>query len=345
LLVKDNDVVIGTHSRGFWILDDVTPLRQLTSEVTTAAAHLFTVAPAYHLLGAAGGGRGGRRDAASDLTSYGSELAYRDVAGPNGEVKRVNLNAGSNPPAGPIVTYYLKDKPSGDITLTIKDAQRTVIKRFSSAPAPRSGEPRLPADAGTNRFAWDMRYPSARELAPGAALSTMEWPRATTPVAPPGRYFVQLEAAGQTIEQAFEIKKDPRLSWSDADLTAQFTLWIKVRDKISETTDAVNRLREARTKMEERAARGGAGASAVGERQKRFAAIEGALTRTVPAANSLLLPPKGLLQQFATLTNIIGSGDGAPTKWTIEVVDQLSARLADNVKQLNALIASESQSQ
>jgi hypothetical protein len=268
------------------------------------------------------------------------------VAGPNGEVKRVNLNAGYNPPAGPIVTYSLKDKPSGDIALTIKDAQRNVINRFTSTPAPRSGEPRLPADAGTNRFAWDMRYPNARELPPGAPLSTMEWPRATTPVAPPGKYFVQLEAAGQTLEQPFEIKKDPRLSWSEADLTAQFTLWIKVRDKISETTDAVNRLREARTKMQERAARGGAGANAaaVGERQKRFAAIEAALTRTVPA-NSLLLPPKGLLQQFATLTNIIGSGDGAPTKWTIEVVDQLSARLADNVKQLNALIASESQSQ
>jgi hypothetical protein len=339
LLVKDNDLVIGTHSRGFWILDDVTPLRQLTSALTTSAAHLLTVTPAYRLLGASGGGRGGRREGASDLTVYGGELAYRDVAGPNGDVRRLNLNAGYNPPAGPVITYYLKDRHADEITLTIKDAEHRVIKRFTSLP--RTGEPRVPAEAGTNRFVWDMRYPNARELPPGAALSTMEWPRATVPVAPPGRYFVQLDAAGQTKEQRFEIKKDPRLSWSDTELTAQFTLWMKVRDRISETTDAVLRLRDIRRQVDERAHRGSQTATAtqaVSTINAKLAAIEGALTRTVPA-NTMLLPPKGLHQQFATLTNIIGSGDGAPTKWTIEVVDMLSARLAEQIKQLNALAA------
>jgi hypothetical protein len=241
-----------------------------------------------------------------------------------------------------VISYYLKAKPAGEVTLTIKDAQRGVIKRFTSTPAPGPGEPRLPAEAGTNRFAWDMRYPNARELPPGAALSTMEWPRATVPVAPPGKYYAQLDAAGETHEQPFEIKKDPRLSWSDADLTAQFTLWMKVRDRISESTDAVTRLRDVRRQVDERARRGGQStASATADRIKaRLAAIESALTRTVPA-NPMLLPPKGLLQQFATLTNIIGSGDGAPTKWTIEVVDQLSARLAEQIKQLNALVAAD----
>ena len=340
LLVKDNDVVIGTHSRGFWILDDVSPLRQLTAEVMTASTHLFPVTPAYRALGAGGGGRGGRREA-SDLTVYNGELAYREVADSKGEVRRLNLNAGYNPAAGPAITYFLKDKPSAEVTLTITDASRNVIKRFTSTPAPRSADPRIPAEAGTNRFAWDMRYPGARELSPGAALSTMEWPRSTDAVAPPGRYFVRLDAAGETREQPFEIKKDPRSPWSDADLTAQFTLWMKVRDKISETTDTITRLREVRDQVDGRARRDGAAAAQAAERIKaKLAAIESVLTRTVPA-NSMRLPPKGLHQQFATLTNIIGSGDGAPTRWTIEVVDELSARLAEQVKQLNAIAAGE----
>jgi len=85
LLVKDRDVVIGTHSRGFWILDDVTPLRQVTDDVARAAAHLFSVTPVYRNLGARGGGRPVR-------------------------------NLGQNPPRGVVVTYYLKEKPAADVT-------------------------------------------------------------------------------------------------------------------------------------------------------------------------------------------------------------------------------------
>jgi len=71
-------------------------------------------------------------------------------------------------------------------------------------------------------------------------------PQASAPVAPPGKYFVQLNVAGQTREEAFEVRKDPRVSASEADLAAQFTLWMQARDKVSESTDAVNRLREVR---------------------------------------------------------------------------------------------------
>ena len=264
-------------------------------------------------------------------------MAFREIEGPNGEIQRYNLNAGQNPPDGVVVTYYLKERPAGEVTLTFKDQNGDVIKRFST-----TEDPRVPAEAGTNRFVWDMRYPNARQLSPGAALSSMEWPRAAAPVAAPGKYFVQLEVTGRTREEAFEIRKDPRVPESEADLTAQFTLWMQVRDRLSETADTVHRLRGVREQVEERERRAGqARVKDAAERIKaRLVTIEAGLTRVV-GRNPMHLPPKGLHQKLATLTNVIGSADGAPTRWTYTVIEELSARLAEYVKQLNALVDSD----
>ena len=339
LLVKDNDVVIGTHGRSFWILDDVAPLRQITTEVTRSSVHLFSVTPTYRLIGRRSSGV--RAGEALRVYGYGraagDAVAFREVEGPNGEIKRYYLNAGQNPPDGVVVTYYLKERPAEEVTLTFKDQNGDVIKRFST-----TEDPRVPAEAGTNRFVWDMRYPNARQLSPGAALSSMEWPRAAAPVAAPGKYFVQLEVTGRTREEAFEIRKDPRVPESEADLTAQFTLWMQVRDRLSESTDTVQRLREVREQVEERERRAGqARVKDAAERIKaRLATIEAGLTRVV-GRNPMHLPPKGLHQKLATLTNVIGSADGAPTRWTYAVAEELSARLAEHVEQLKALVDSD----
>jgi hypothetical protein len=253
-------------------------------------------------------------------------------------VKQMLLNGGANPPSGVVITYYLKEKPVGEVVLTIKDHTGSVIKRFSSQNS-EPGDSRVVADPGTNRFVWNMRYPNSRELSPGAALSTMEWPRATAPVAPPGNYTAQLEVAGQTYQEPFEIRKDPRIAWTDADLNAQFDLWIRVRDELSESTDTINRLRAVRKQVEQGSRQAGK-AEAANQIESKLATIEAGLTRTV-GANPMLLPPKGLNQKFATLTNIIGSGDGAPTRWTYEVVEELSAQLTAYETQLNTLVASD----
>jgi hypothetical protein len=265
-------------------------------------------------------------------------VAYKTVEGADGHAKQMLLNAGANPPNGVVITYYLKEKPAGEVVLTIKDRTGSVIKRFSSL-APGSEDPRISAEPGTNRFVWNMRYPNAHQLSPGAALSTMEWPQATAPVAPPGNYIAQLDVAGHTYEEPFEIRNDPRIAWSDADLIAQFALWMRVRDDISETTDTVNRLRAIRKQVEARAGQLGK-PEAANQIESKLATIEAGLTRVV-GANPMLLPPKGLNQKFATLTNIIGSADGAPTRWTYTVVEELSAQLAAYVTQLNTLEASD----
>jgi photosystem II stability/assembly factor-like uncharacterized protein len=332
LLVKDNDVVIGTHSRGFWILDDVTPLRQITDAVARSDLHLFTVPATYRLLGTASG-RGGREG--GDVLAYGGDgVAFRNRPGPHGELQRRYLNAGENPSEGVVVTYYVRSVPARGVTLTFKDHTGRVIKQFS--PANESSD-YMRAEPGTNRFVWNMRYPNARELSPGAALSTMEWARATAPVAAPGTYTVQLDAGGVSRHETFEIRKDPRLSWTDADLVAQFELWLKVRDALSGSTDTVQRLREFRRRRDE-SRRTDAIEDATAA---KLNAIEASLTRVV-GRNPMHLPPKGLNQKLATLTNIIGSADGKPTRWMYAVFDELSAELARDQQQLDALIGSTS---
>lgn len=144
--------------------------------------HLFSVKPTYRLMGR----RSASVRAGEALRVYGygraagDAVAFREVEGPNGEIKRYYLNAGHNPPDGVAVTYYLKERPAEEVSLTFKDQNGDVIKRFST-----SADPRVPAQAGTNRIVWDMRYPNARQLSPGAALSSMEWRSAS---GAPGRH-------------------------------------------------------------------------------------------------------------------------------------------------------------
>jgi len=352
LLVKGNDLVIGTHGRSFWILDDITPIRQISDELTRSAAHLFDVTPAYRLLPILGGGEGGKlppigdRDARTSVTGYSqsgtSGVGYRDVHTANGESKRIYLDAGQNPPDGLVVTYFLKQITPGAVTLTFKDRKGQVIASYSSEPSQANAR-RVPVREGLNRFVWDLRYPNARQLPAPTVLTSQQWPRASAPVAPPGQYVVQLAVGGQTMNKPFEIKKDPRLSVTQADLDAQFALWMQARDKVSEAADAITRLRTLRKQVEERAAtaRAPADKEAAERIKTKLSAIETSLTRVVADPSQMLLPPKGVYQKLATLTSVIGNGDGAPTRWTYAVFEELSAKLADAARQLDATIASD----
>ncbi len=336
LAVKDNDLVAATHGRAFWILDDLTPLREITSGVTEASVHLFSVPPAYRLRGGrGGGGRGAGSGSAQALRISGDGVALGDVRRADGNVARGYLNAGNNPPAGVLVTYYLKQTPQGEVSLTFLDARNQVIKRFT-------GESQMALQPGANRFVWDMTYPGAREIAPGPFLN-LEWARAVPPVAPPGTYKVRLAAGGQTYERSFEIRKDPRVSASPQDLEAQFRLMLKIRDKLSETTDAVNELRKVRDQAEEAERRigGRPGAQPALEAATKvkttLMAIEGTLTRLM-GPNPMLLPPKTLNIRLAALTSVVSSADEAPTRQAYDVFEDLSARADAQVKQLKDVI-------
>jgi photosystem II stability/assembly factor-like uncharacterized protein len=199
LVIHDDDVVVGTHGRSFWILDDVTPLRQLDAKLASATAHLFKPQAAYRV----------------------QWNVNTDTPLPPEEP------AGKNPPDGAIINYYL-GKPATALTLEIFDTKEKLIRRYKSDDAaPRIDEntltipsywlrpPQIPsAQAGSHRFVWDLRYPPGAAGPKGdypLAAIYKDTPRARGPMVPPGQYTVRLTVDGRVQEQPLTVKADPRL--------------------------------------------------------------------------------------------------------------------------------------
>ena len=153
-----------------------------------------------------------------------------------------------------MIEYHLAQATTGEVVFTITDAGGEIIRQFSSG---SQESPSPSTRAGMNRFFWDMRYPGTRmPPSPGTldGFQSIDYSPPRSPIAPPGRYTVQLTVDGQAYEQPFEIRKDPRVKASDADLRAQFDLMVDLRDRFSEVADTVIRIREVRAQLEGRRA-------------------------------------------------------------------------------------------
>lgn len=324
LVVKENDVVVSTQGRSFWILDDVSPLRQAVAPVTAGAAYLFKPAPAYRF----GGPPGPRR--------------------------------GQNPPYGALVYYWLKAEPKDkeEVTLEILDGAGKLVRKISSkgdeadAPPPDDddGPPqapaarKLPAKAGMNRFAWDLRYSDATRF-----KNLIMWAGNTQgPRATPGAYQVRLTAGGQTLTEPFEVRKDPRLATTQADLDAQLALALQVRDKLTETHDAVTRIRSVRDQVTSAADRAKAGSKdqkvkdAAEALRKKLTAVEEALYQTKNQSNQDPLNyPIRLNNKLAALGGAVAMGDGAPTAQAQEVYRELAGRIDAELETLKGVLATD----
>ena len=229
LVVKDNDLVVATHGRAFWILDDLSPLRQFRDEVAQKDVFLYTPA-----------------------------TAYRIQAGASNE-RRPAKGKGQNPPAGAIIYYYLKDapKPDTETKIEILDASGKVIRKYSSAELKPLDEPLDPDDkkpekevkpeAGLNRFVWDLRSEEARRV-PGYYLWEYN-SGAHGPVAVPGNYQVRLTVGNQTQTAPLEVKLDPRVKVSQADLEQQFQMLSQIRDQLNLVYDTVNQIQDVRSQL------------------------------------------------------------------------------------------------
>jgi len=321
LVVKDNDLVAATHGRSFWILDDLTPLHQIDEQVAASDVFLFKPRDAYRMEGGGGFGGGG------------------------GDV-------GQNPPAGSVIYYDLKEKPKSEITLEFLDAKGSVIKKYTSATAgaavsaepaerPFAGGPRLQADAGMNRFVWNMRYPDA-ERVPNAVL----WGGSTVgPVAPPGMYQVRLTVGGKTLTQSWEWKKDPRVQATQADLQEQFDFLIKIRDKQTEVNRAVNRLRETRSRIETllRQVSGHERAAAIAEAAKKitnglFTVEDNLIQWRSKSSQDPLNYPVKLDDRIAALAGVVANADAKPTDQSYELFKELSAAADAEIVTLKTIL-------
>ncbi len=301
LIVKGNDLVVATHGRAFWILDDVTPLRQYTDEI-----------------------------AQKDMFLYAPATAYRIQAG-EGAARHISKRVGQNPPVGATIYFYLKDAPKADTEAKIEilDASGNVVRKYSSTEFPSLEEPLDPDDkrpekqikpeAGLNRFVWDLRYEEAHRV-PGYYL--WEYGRgAEGPVAVPGQYQVRLTVGGQTQTAALDLKLDPRVNVSQADLEAQFNLLLQTRDELSRVYDTVNQIQDVRSQLAglKRRLPQNASAKTIGtaadDLEKKLVGVRDELINLTISANedSLAYPPQ-LDAKLAYLAMDAGTADSAPTE-------------------------------
>ncbi len=360
LVIKDTDLVAATHGRSFWILDDITPLRYISEQVQDAPVYLFKPRPAVRFITSWGYSRASAPGIFYRNTGDIMITARRELK-PGGETVDRNLNAGENPPDGVLVYYSLKQKPEGEVKLTFLDAQGEQIKSFTSEQAQSQSpkaedappetpdeeedrekkDPRVPKEAGMNRFLWNTRYPDPKKVDGYVASEAVM----AGPVAAPGTYHVQLTVADQTLTEAFEVQKDPRVPATQEDLDSQFKLLLKVRDKLSETHDAINTLRNIRQQVEdwERRTRERkdheAVSSAARSLKEKLSPIEDELTqsRAKTRQDTMNFPAK-LNGKLAWLAGVVASAQAAPTRQQYELYADLAGRIDVQIQRLQEII-------
>lgn len=368
LVVKDADLVAATHGRSFYIVDDLSVLRQVTPEIAAKSVHLFRPRDAYRLN--LGGGFGG-----------------------GGEEGRVATTpTGQNPPSGAVFQYYLRQQGQR-VEIDILDTRGRTIRTFNSdqdsigradslrtesrvlarrdslartgiaadtalklareqiarepIPAPDAGivirMPRVANKAGVNTFVWNMRYPEP-EVFPGMIL----WAAgAAGPLAVPGTYTVRLRAAGETQSYPFVIRKDPRSEATQADLVAQFNEAMRIRDRFSEANRAVSTIRDVRWQVNDRRTR------LRGPDSTEFGRIAGAMdaktsavenevyqTRNQSSQDPLNFPIK-LNNKIGALMGTVSAGDYRPTAQVRQVFNELSGQLETQLIGLKVTLESE----
>jgi photosystem II stability/assembly factor-like uncharacterized protein len=327
---REKDLVVATHGLSFWILDDLTPLHQIKDAETLGDIHLFKPRHAYRTEG----GDGGRRGAP--------------------------LDEGKNAPNGVLVNYFLKETPKEELQLQFLNLEGDTIISFSSK-KDLKGEPIkvskdfyenpdnikpniISTQKGMNRFVWNMRYADATEIQ--GEKSPMWAGNLTGPKVVPGNYKIRL-ISGNTIikEEIAEIKKDPRVTTTDADLKEQFALLLKIHKKLDLTHRNINEIRQIR--------------KAVGDYMnsvKDTAMISNFKKITVPmlknleeieqslvqnkarAVQDLLAYPIRLNDKMAGIAGVVSSADTKPTKASYDVFNEIGGKIDKTSEKLKRIV-------
>ena len=309
--VKDNDLIVATHGRSFWILDDITPLRQATAAMAQDAAHLFEPAPAIRIRRGNGSGGG-------------------------------LVGAARNPPDGAMLDYYLASPAKGPVTIEIDDAAGKLVRRLSSEkPAPhpepmfgfRRPPERLPTSAGMHRIVWNLRY----DVPPYIQSKIAPVYDEGDPLGPmvlPGEYRVTLTVDGHAYTQPLKVVMDPRVHVSMADLQKQFDLMRQLWDALAQDHLAINgilQLHAQLTALESRLANepdARAVVAAAKALDGKILAVRDELYQPKAVAGEEMLNyPIKLNSQLAYLENTVDSADAAPTAQSVVVFGRLRTRL------------------
>ena len=341
LVIKDTDLIAATHGRSFWVMDDITPLHQISDEVAGSSAHLFK--PRETLRSASRARAGGK--GTGTLYGMAGPVVVAYDQGPGG---RTFLDAGANPTDGALIRYYLREASPGAVSLTILDSDGAVVRTFGGDSAGGKAGAALPTEAGLNEFIWDLRKPGATSV-PGDVTTELIFDSALLgPAVVPGTYQVQLRVGEETFAQPLEVLPDPRLEVTQEQLEAQHALLLRIRDKLSETHEGINRIRSLRQQVEEWARRGsGTGgaeriAEAANALKEHLSSIEGELTQVRARAQiDRLKYPVKLNGKLAGLAANVASADDAPTQQAYAVHEHVAGQVDSHLVDLQEIVDKE----
>jgi hypothetical protein len=311
--VKDDDLVVATHGRAFWVLDNLTPIRQINPQAAPADLVLYQPQTALRL-------------------HYPEEFDRRQPVG-------------ENPPAGAMIDYYFQTAPKDEVTLDILDAQGKVVRHLSSKEKKINDQPPewpdrvekpkvIPANEGMNRFPWDLRYNDPIQV-PGAFYQG-DGPRG--PLALPGDYQVKLTAGGKSQTAPLHLVIDPRTKGAEPQLQKNFALSTQVTDRISELHQAINEIRDVKSQIQTLHRRGGNDEkfkpvlTAADDLEHKISEVEGQLIQVnAKGSEATLAFPSMLNERFDGFSHIIES-DHEPTKAQLDVFKMLSEKLDEQLK-------------
>jgi len=310
LAVKNDNLIAATHGRSFWMIDDLTPLHQMSKEIEAKKSYLFKPMPSYRM---AGGSGWGRRDARLE---------------------------GENHPGGVMMHYFVSTTPENEeVSIEIMEMNGDIIQTFSNKSKDRATQ--LKVSKGGNRFVWNMRY-SGYKTFPGLVFYSSP---NIGPKAVPGKYKARLTANGQVTEQEFEIVKDPRVPTTQQEFQDQFDFLSKVRDKVSEAHQGILDIRKiktdlnyVKTKVDEKPENQNL-LDAMKKFQDDLTVIENNIHQTKNQAQQdpLNFGIK-LNNRLAFLMYEEGTGDYPPTQQAEQVRVELSKQIDDELNKLNTLI-------
>ncbi len=297
IVIQRDDLVIATHGRSFWVMDDLSPLRQLDGIIAASEAWLFAPREAVRL----------------------HPAAFQGTPDPKDEP------TAENPPRGAFIDYYLKDASASPVSIEILDPKGGLVRRFASDVKPERPDlqkivvtpdwvpaaPTPEASAGMHRFVWDLRYPAAEEI------PKSRWTLGPTGLwAPPGRYTVRLTAGGQRFTQPLVVAKDPRIAATDADLLRQFDLGKQVEaDRVRVAVAAAEAASLRRQASSVHHATGEA-ATALDAFRRALFEVAGPAADEDELFDEGTLAPTSLRRLSASLSRLQGaieSSDAAPT--------------------------------
>jgi photosystem II stability/assembly factor-like uncharacterized protein len=323
LWINENDLIVATHGRSFWILDDVSPLRELNGAITNSKAHLFAPVPAYRV----------RRDTNPDTPLPADEPA------------------GENPPDGAIIDYFLPNAATSVVTLEILDGQGKLVRRYASTDQPERSlaelqkemippywlqiSRTLSTDAGLHRWVWDLRYPAPVATSHEYPISAVPHATPRYPLGPlvlPGAYSVRVSVNGNSLSAPLTVKMDPRVKVSPADLQQKFDLEIKISSAITQSSQAVNQARSVHEQLQDiaKSAPAGLREAVKGADTRDSELLDGPKEPSSSAETGVAL--SSLSDDLLSFYKEVEKSDGAPTTSQTTAANLLNDKLAQSVK-------------